>query len=102
MAPDGPQVFCGPEIQIAAGHSRRAQSVVVELVFRDHLELRPRLDYAGDPVFAGDVDAPVGQHGRAAVGAGTQALPPVDLPAGARLEAEHDPAIVDDVDIRAI
>ena len=47
-----------------SGDRRRAQGVVVELVFGEHLELRSGLEDDRHPVFVGDVDLAVGQHRR--------------------------------------
>src|SRR4051794_9296314 len=92
--------WCGN--RSARRNRRRAERVIVELVFRDDLELRPGLHHAGDAVLADDVDAAVGEDRRRAVGPGTKPLPAVDLLAGARVEAEHDAAIVDHVDEPAV
>src|SRR6185295_9658777 len=66
---DRVEELCRAEEDLSAGHRRRAERVIVEIVLRDQLESRTRLDHARHAVFVRDVDLAVGKDERSAVGA---------------------------------
>src|SRR3954464_5843242 len=92
-APDAPERLRGADEDLPVGNRGRAESVVVQVVFGEHLEPRAGLDDAGQAVFVRDVNLPVSEHRRCAVCTRAQALPPVEFLSATRVQTEADPAV---------
>src|SRR5579859_1658604 len=85
--PNTVEMLRGAYENLSAGDRRRAQRVIAEVVFRQHLKFRSGLEHGGQPILVGHVDLAIRQHGRRAVDRRSDAFASPDLLASLGVQA---------------